>query len=357
MALKDIFTMIKADRYTADGCEEIKKAQKAIAEDAGLPDGTMRHRKDGDYIKQAGKWVPAKKGNGGAKKPEEKRKFDQRKYGTSPAAKEDAIRASIVERMTPEQREAVMNGRTLRTVKEGQGVIDITKEDLEFFDKHNAERKPTESKPAAPSESGSGVPIKGDDWFSLPSGTRVTHEGAKEHMAQNNARIETLKKKMEGRSKADNFRLGAELKRLQNENEWIAERLPPEEKPSESKPAATPQNSIIGKLSGEEKNKIYKLFEDADFKKQLDNKLEFGLDDKVGEMILKKMPHGVLQSKIYDLSRDYNRENFKDARDYKSGLAEAAMGQLYKDYKEGKTSDSAPRVLTGDCKIRIRKSK
>ena len=71
MALKDIFKMIKADRYTADGCEEIKKAQEAIKEetaDAGLPDGTMRHRKDGDYVKQAGKWVPAKKGNGGAKK-------------------------------------------------------------------------------------------------------------------------------------------------------------------------------------------------------------------------------------------------------------------------------------------------
>lgn len=62
MALKDIFTMIKADRYTTDGCEEIKKAQEAIAEDAGLPDGTMRHRKDGDYIKQGGKWKPAPAG-------------------------------------------------------------------------------------------------------------------------------------------------------------------------------------------------------------------------------------------------------------------------------------------------------
>lgn len=71
MALKDIFKMIKADRYTADGCEEIKKAQEAIKEetaDAGLPDGTMRHRKDGDYVKQGGKWVPApaaKKGGAG----------------------------------------------------------------------------------------------------------------------------------------------------------------------------------------------------------------------------------------------------------------------------------------------------
>lgn len=71
MALKDIFTMIKADRYTADGCEEIKKAQEAIkeeTEDAGLPDGTQRQRKDGLYVKQGGKWVPApaaKKGGAG----------------------------------------------------------------------------------------------------------------------------------------------------------------------------------------------------------------------------------------------------------------------------------------------------
>ena len=69
MALKDIFTMIKADRYTADGCEEIKKAQEAIKEetaDAGLPDGSVSHRKDGDYIKKAGKWVPAPAAKGKA---------------------------------------------------------------------------------------------------------------------------------------------------------------------------------------------------------------------------------------------------------------------------------------------------
>ena len=188
----------------------------------------------------------------------------------------------------------------------------------------------------------------------------MTFEGAKEKMAKNNERIETIKKMMEGKSKADNFRLGSELKSLQNENEYIAERLPPEktESPSASGSApSTPQSTIIGNLSSEDKNKIYQLFNDADFKRQLDNKLQFGLDDKVGEMILKKMPHGALQSKIYDLSRDYNRENFKDARDYKSGLAEAAMGQLYKDYKKSQASDSAPRILTGDCKVRIKQSK
>lgn len=103
---------------------------------------------------------------------------------------------------------------------------------------------------------------------------------------------------------------------------------------SEETKNETPHGYILNKLTDEEKNKIYDLFKDADFTKQLDSKLEFHLDDKAGEMILKKMPHGALQSKIYELAREYNRENFKDARDYKNGLPEEAMGQLYKDYKE-----------------------
>lgn len=72
------------------------------------------------------------------------------------------------------------------------------------------------------------IPIQGSNWISLPSGTRVTNEGAKERMAKNNERIETLKKLMEGNTKADNFRLNSELRSLQNENEYIASRLPPD---------------------------------------------------------------------------------------------------------------------------------
>jgi hypothetical protein len=108
---------------------------------------------------------------------------------------------------------------------------------------------------------------------------------------------------------------------------------------SEETKNETPHGYILNKLTDEEKNKIYDLFKDADFTKQLDSKLEFHLDDKAGEMILKKMPHGALQSKIYDLAREYNRENFKDARDYKNGLPEKAMGQLYKEYKQKPSQD------------------
>ena len=98
-----------------------------------------------------------------------------------------------------------------------------------------------------------GIPIQGSNWISLPSGTRVTNEGAKEKMAKNNERIETLKKLMEGNTKADNIRLNSELRSLQNENEYIASRLPSDRE--EKKPVSsaaqghlesdTPQNTDI----------------------------------------------------------------------------------------------------------------
>lgn len=60
MALNDLFNMQKADKYTADG--------RAAIEDAGYEEGHVSHRKDGDYIKQGGSWVPYK-GKGAQKQP------------------------------------------------------------------------------------------------------------------------------------------------------------------------------------------------------------------------------------------------------------------------------------------------
>ena len=60
MALKDIFTMIKADRYTADGCEEIKKAQKAITEDIKYNNGDISQKTG--LMKTPNGWVEPPKG-------------------------------------------------------------------------------------------------------------------------------------------------------------------------------------------------------------------------------------------------------------------------------------------------------
>jgi len=351
MAIKDIFKMIKADRYTQDGREELIKAQEAVTEDVRYKPGDIS-KATGLQKQPDGSWAPVKNA------PAQPKKKDasgadvlNNEYYKDDVRTDKGAQKILSETKTEVIEKKVSDLEDLK--KRNGGKLGVQGEkDLQMAKTELAKRKG--------STSGSGVPTQGSDWMSLPSGTRMTFEGAKEKMAKNNERIETIKKMMEGKSRADNFRLGSELKTLQNENEYIAERLPPEKKESPSASGSapsTPQSTIIGNLSSEDKNKIYQLFNDADFRRQLDNKLEFGLDNQVGELILKKLPHGELKSKVYNLADQYNRENFSDAREYKSGLTEKAMGQLYKDYKEGKTSDSAPRILTGDCKARIKKSK
>lgn len=108
----------------------------------------------------------------------------------------------------------------------------------------------------------------------------------------------------------------------------------PKENREEKKQKKEPVNSITNKFSDKEKKEIYKLFEDSDFTKELDSKMLFNLPNEAGELIIKKMPHGSLKSKLYSVCDEYNRDNFKDARDYLSNLPQEVMGQLYKDYKE-----------------------
>ena len=63
MALKDIFTMIKADRYTADGCAEINKALANETEDVRYNIGDISQKTG--LQKTANGWVKPKKGGAG----------------------------------------------------------------------------------------------------------------------------------------------------------------------------------------------------------------------------------------------------------------------------------------------------
>lgn len=137
MALKDIFTMVKADKYTADGREELIKAQEEMT-DAAAPDGTVRHRASGDHVKQGDKWVPVKntKGKTPAKNPSwgeeviEKTKAEQSSLASIPTEKLKKMEEVFAKHNSP----------TLGKVRE----------ELESRrDKADAESKPTE-KPKAP---------------------------------------------------------------------------------------------------------------------------------------------------------------------------------------------------------------
>lgn len=63
MSLNNIFQMIKADRYTADGREEIKKALAEETEDRTYNIGEISEKTG--LQKTANGWVKPKKGNGG----------------------------------------------------------------------------------------------------------------------------------------------------------------------------------------------------------------------------------------------------------------------------------------------------
>ena len=67
MAIKDIFTMIKADRYTSDGREELIKAQEAITEDIRYKPGDIS-KATGLQKQPDGSWKPVKNAPAQSKK-------------------------------------------------------------------------------------------------------------------------------------------------------------------------------------------------------------------------------------------------------------------------------------------------
>ena len=84
MALKNLFDMAKADKYTADGREALIKAQEAETEDAKeKPEGSISP--DGKRIKQGGKWVPRKnaKQPGAESKPAAEKPVEETKTETT----------------------------------------------------------------------------------------------------------------------------------------------------------------------------------------------------------------------------------------------------------------------------------
>ena len=272
MALKDIFTMIKADRYTADGCEEIKKAQEAIKEetaDAGLPDGTMRHRKDGDYIKQAGKWVPAPAAKG---KPEKGSKEDvKQRLG------------AYVKAMNKK------NGKFAgRSKKLGESSKQRAQESLAELNRASAESKPAENTKT--------------EFIDYERAKKAIEEGKVVQWESSDGEWHDVDPKTSTLVQARD--IGTKL-RVKTD----AEGNPVKQKPEPS------MNETRNKLLElEERRKKFEKYPDMDNKIRLEQ-----------AALLRK-----------------------------AGFESRAE---FDDFLKSNPTDSAPRVLTGDIKIRIRKSK
>lgn len=96
MALKDLFTMVKADKYTADGREELMEARKAETEDRTYNIGEISEKTG--LQKTAKGWRPVKKGGTtGAKAGPGKQQMttEQRKKWEDKAANSSETKASL----------------------------------------------------------------------------------------------------------------------------------------------------------------------------------------------------------------------------------------------------------------------
>jgi hypothetical protein len=90
MAIKDIFTMIKADRYTQDGREELIKAQEAVTEDVTYKPGDIS-RKTGLQKQPDGSWAPVKNAPAQSKKMDKAKQSELAKRGETVTKMSDLV--------------------------------------------------------------------------------------------------------------------------------------------------------------------------------------------------------------------------------------------------------------------------
>lgn len=448
MALKDLFKMTKADRYTADGCEKLNRAREAATEDArrtykngeisqttGLmktpngwvepPKGKAKGVKSENkpagktpnvmelvheevktkspeqikeiisklrtpnssernaanvnpdilanvyeeelkltqkndtkptkkyekplYIKmneQSGFYEKAEKEKQRRKEalynsPEEKRRREmlekiekgevliKPKTESKPARtwKEHVanVKPEVIKEMTPEQKKAVMNGKTYRNVKEGRGAIDITKADLEA-----AESKPAESKEALYSP-------RMEQWLnespSKLSDKDLMRKNETLHSLGNSAKGEDFKRIMQAGIEIEKELAKRKLPSNPGGIGYEEAKAKAASKPTEKKPDGVDEEGNI---------KI----------------------PKVGMNVLVKV-NGNRPGKIVDYRGDYvevempARGAYPGRRDtyYKSDLKfdEEMKADALERSDAERATDAAPRVLTGDCKIRIKR--
>lgn len=163
MAIKDIFKMIKADRYTSDGREELIKAQEAITEDIRYKPGDIS-KATGLQKYPDGSWAPVKNA------PAQKKTDSKSDSGMSKHWVQKGDEADFVER-TPEEEKKMWQGVASRQSddklmlaiknREGRELKPVEKIKLEAAKEELAKRNASKVDSIKQSES-----KKWDDFFS-----------------------------------------------------------------------------------------------------------------------------------------------------------------------------------------------
>ncbi len=272
MALKDIFTMVKADRYTADGCEELNKARESDVEDRVYQIGEISEKTG--LQKTANGWVKPKKGAAGAK--------------TGPGKSPDAT-----------------GGKW--------------KENKDFFGRKRISME-------------------------TPQGGKVSIYES-ENPKQKNARF-----RVDTGDHYNEFNTMEEAKAFAEEHYGEKTKGNAESKPAEKKSASAQEFIKIPTAKG------YAKVPKEAYSKYANNNTNVRLSDYIGKKMKGKSSYE--SNKFYDFVEKKIYESGEDPKPYlgQGGYSyPQSLIDMYYDEWNSKTNDSAPRVLTGDTRIRVRK--
>lgn len=385
MAIRDIFKMIKADRYTQDGREELIKAQEAVTEDVTYKPGDIS-RKTGLQKQPDGSWAPVKNA------PAQKKTDSKSGSGMSKHWVQKGDEADFVER-TPEEEKKMWQGVASRQSddklmlaiknREGRELKPVEKIKLEAAKEELAKRNASKVDSIKQSES-----KKWDDFFSeMDKKTGSAPSASSDWKSDLVSKLDTEKLKQmdndfkefekSGRNispeaKERNDLVKAELTKRKESASGSAPSMTSEQRkkweakasnPSETKASLTNfinsmENSESFKKANPHAQEIIDIYK-TELKKREDNA------NYRPEKVYSDAPS---ELKIQGMSKEeyipWRMKTYKENEAQASSMWNHFAEQQKNKGKENEYDpdfhplrDSAPRILTGDCKVRIKKSK
>lgn len=137
---------------------------------------------------------------------------------------------------------------------------------------------------------------------------------------------------------SENHITGKTEKNTNTNNEEQTKNSKEEKSVQYEKPNA--EHAILSKLSEEDKQEIYKVYDKPDVKESLES--DILVDSSKGEKIFKNL-NPILQRKIWEMNNDYVRQ-YVDWSKYNGDLTGEAMYQLYKGFKKNSKKTVDPKV-------------
>lgn len=312
MALKDIFTMVKADRYTADGREEVIKARNAETEDARRTYQNGEISEKTGLMKTPNGWVPPKETKFG--------KVKQNKEGQWGVQTKQGKGSDFLKHKS--EKEA---SRALANYTAGYNTTERSKQDphSDYARQQKQWNKETD---------------------------RMRKASNAERRAEHASHFQESKSDgMPGQDyptlkKEDHVKLAKEVKSntLPGGSDWTAEEIAKEWQ--------------LGKADAEEVKKEFdKLKESKPTATEPEDKSEIRISSYMDKNFAGK-PNSE-RNAFYDFVKKKIYKSGKDPQQYLGQGGYSYPNKLLNEYlKEWQAKDAAPRVLTGDTRIRVRKA-